>query len=64
MTIKLQKRNSTQEVRDHKMLQGHEQEVGCVEYLQVNGDHLVSCSRDQSIRIWDANNGYLLQTIS
>lgn len=64
MTIKLWKRNSEQEFRCHRTLQGHEHEVSCVEYLKPNGDYLVSCSRDQSIRIWDADNGYLLQTVT
>lgn len=64
MTIKLWKRKQGDEFKVYKTLQGHDHEVSCVEYLRPNGDHLISCSRDNSIRIWDANNGYLLQTFN
>ena len=37
--------------------------MSCVDYVKPGGDHLISCSRDNSIRIWDCHNGYLLQTI-
>ena len=63
MTIKLWKRNKEQEYRCYKTLQGHDHEVSCVEYVKPDGDHLVSCSRDKSIRVWDCHSGFLLQTI-
>jgi len=28
--------------------------------MKPAGDHLLSCSRDQTIRIWDAYSGFLL----
>lgn len=63
MTIKLWKINKEQEFKCFKTLQGHEHEVSCVEFVAPNGDHLVSCSRDQSIRIWDSHNGFLMMTL-
>jgi platelet-activating factor acetylhydrolase IB subunit alpha len=33
-----------------------------VEYLP-GGDTLISCSRDNTIKLWDANSGYCSQTI-
>ena len=60
MTIKLWKMNKEQEFKCFKTLQGHEHEVSCVEYVFPQGDHLVSCSRDQTIKIWDSHNGFLL----
>lgn len=44
-------------------MKGHEHEVSCVEFLKPNGDHLISCSRDQTIRIWDTTSGFLLSTL-
>jgi WD40 repeat protein len=32
--------------------------------MKPASDHLLSCSRDQTIRIWDAYNGFLLQTLT
>jgi len=43
-------------------MQGHEHEVSCVEFMQ-GGDFLLSCSRDQTIKMWDTNSGYCVQTI-
>jgi WD40 repeat protein len=63
MTIKLWRLNKEQEYRCFKTLQGHEHEVSTVEYVNPSGNNLVSCSRDQTIRIWDSNNGFLLMTL-
>jgi platelet-activating factor acetylhydrolase IB subunit alpha len=38
--------------------------VSAVEFLPPGGDFLVSCSRDQTIRIWDTNSGYCVQTVA
>ena len=32
--------------------------------MKPASDHLLSCSRDQTIRIWDAYNGFLLKTLT
>jgi WD40 repeat protein len=37
--------------------------VSAVEFLPPGGDLLVSCSRDQTIKFWDTNSGYCLQTL-
>ena len=47
----------------YKTLQGHEHEVSCVEFLPPAGDFLFSCSRDQSIKMWDLNSGFCVQTL-
>lgn len=46
-----------------KTLSGHEHEVSAVAYLQ-SGDYLLSCSRDQTIKFWDAISGYCLHTLA
>ena len=45
-----------------KTLQGHEHEISSLEFLP-GGDFLVSCSRDQTIKLWDSNSGYCVQTV-
>ena len=45
-----------------KTLQGHEHEVSSVEFL-AGGDFLVSCSRDQTIKLWDTTSGYCVSTV-
>ena len=37
--------------------------MSAVEFLPPGGDLLVSCSRDQTIKLWDTNTGYCLQTL-
>jgi platelet-activating factor acetylhydrolase IB subunit alpha len=43
-------------------LQGHEHEVSSVEFMP-GGDFLLSSSRDHTIKMWDTNSGYCVQTI-
>ena len=48
-----------------KTLTGHEHEVSGLAFLpQANGDFLLSCSRDQTIRLWDTQSGFCVQTLS
>ena len=60
MTIKLWKRKHGDEFQVYKTLQGHEHEISAVEYLRPNGEYIISCSRDKSIRIWDTTSGFLM----
>lgn len=34
-----------------------------MEFIPPAGDLLISCSRDQTIKLWDGNSGYCLQTL-
>ena len=44
-------------------MQGHEHEVSCVEYVLPDAIHLVSCSRDHTIRVWDGSSGFMMITL-
>lgn len=43
---------------------GHEHEVSGLAFIPSHADFLISCSRDQSIRVWDTLSGTCLQTLS
>jgi platelet-activating factor acetylhydrolase IB subunit alpha len=47
-----------------KTLTGHEHEVSGLAFLPSHADFLLSCSRDQSIRVWDTLSGTCLQTLA
>jgi len=36
--------------------------VSSLEFMQ-GGDYLLSCSRDQTIKLWDTNSGNCIQTV-
>lgn len=46
-----------------KTLQGHDHNVSSVCFLP-SGDHLVSSSRDKSIKVWEVATGYCVRTYS
>ena len=43
---------------------GHEHEVSSISYIPGHTDFLISCSRDQSIKIWDTISGSCLHVIT
>jgi platelet-activating factor acetylhydrolase IB subunit alpha len=43
---------------------GHEHEVSGLAFIPSHADFLISCSRDQSIRVWDTLSGTCLQTLA
>lgn len=45
-----------------KTLFGHDHSVSSVRFLPSD-DFIVSASRDRSIRVWDASNGCVLNTV-
>ncbi|CAD6650790.1 HLJ1_G0040310.mRNA.1.CDS.1 [Saccharomyces cerevisiae] len=46
-----------------RSLLGHEHIVSAVKIWQKNNDvHIASCSRDQTVKIWDFHNGWSLKT--
>lgn len=47
-----------------KTLTGHEHEVSGLAFIPSHADFLISCSRDQSIRVWDTLSGTCLQTLA
>jgi len=47
-----------------RTIQGHEHEVSGIAFIPTHPDFLISCSRDQSIRVWDTLSGVCLQTIT
>lgn len=47
-----------------KTLAGHEHEVSGLAFIPSHADFLISCSRDQSIRVWDTLSGTCLQTLA
>jgi platelet-activating factor acetylhydrolase IB subunit alpha len=46
-----------------KTLLGHEHEVSGLAFVPSHPDFLVSCSRDQSLRVWDTVSGACLHTL-
>ena len=44
-------------------MKGHDHDVSCVEFMP-DGGHLVSCSRDKTIRMWDINTGFCIRTLN
>ena len=44
-----------QTFKNYKTLEGHEHEVSGLAFAP--GEYLLSCSRDQTIRIWDTSTG-------
>jgi len=46
-----------------KTLQGHDHNVSSVTFTP-SGDHVVSSSRDRSIKIWEVATGYCIRTLS
>ncbi|CAN0604414.1 unnamed protein product, partial [Ectocarpus sp. 12 AP-2014] len=40
-----------------KTLRGHDHNVSCVAWVPPAGDTLVSCSRDQTIKLWEVRFG-------
>lgn len=46
-----------------KTLTGHTHEVSGLSFIPSHPDFLISCSRDQSIRIWDTLSGGCLFTL-
>lgn len=45
-----------------KTLQGHDHNVSSVTFTP-SGDHVVSCSRDKTIKIWEVSTGYCIRTL-
>lgn len=46
-----------------KTLRGHDHNVSSVVFLP-SGDKVVSCSRDQTVKIWEVETGYCIKTFS
>lgn len=60
LTIKLW--DGTNEYVCIKTLFGHDHNVSAVAFMP-SGDLLVTCSRDQTIKIWETNSGYCVKTL-
>ena len=45
-----------------RTLIGHENVISNI-HLTADSQYLVSCSRDESVRVWDKKTGYCLNTI-
>ena len=46
-----------------RTLAGHDHSVSAVRFIPSTGNLLVSASRDHTLRIWDVNTGFCLQTL-
>ena len=44
-----------------KTLTGHDHNVSSVAFLP-SGDHLVSCSRDKTIKLWETQTGWVTKS--
>jgi len=44
-------------------LTGHDHNISCVTFTP-SGDHLLSCSRDTNIKVWEVSSGFCVKTIS
>jgi len=70
LTIKLW--DPADEFKNTRTLPGHDHSVSCVRFIPTgegaggsgSGNTLVSASRDQTLKIWDATTGYCLKTLS
>lgn len=60
LTIKLW--DPTSEYDNTKILTGHDHTISSVRFVS-SGSHLISASRDKSIRIWEVKTGYCTRTI-
>lgn len=45
-----------------RTLQGHEHSVSYGEF-SLEGDKIISCSRDKTIKLWEFNSGYCKKTL-
>ncbi|ERT00973.1 nuclear distribution protein PAC1 [Sporothrix schenckii ATCC 58251] len=46
-----------------RTLAGHDHSVSAVRFIPSTGNWLVSASRDHTLKIWDVNTGFCLQTL-
>ena len=42
--------------------QGHDHTLSSIQY-SLTGDQLITCGRDQTIKIWEVTTGYCLNTL-
>ncbi|KAL4933566.1 WD40 repeat domain-containing protein [Aspergillus undulatus] len=61
LTIKLW--DPSKEYANIRTLSGHDHSVSAVRFLTSNENHLVSASRDGTLRIWDVSTGFCVKVI-
>lgn len=61
LTIKLW--DPSKDYANIRTLSGHDHSVSAVRFLASNENHLVSASRDGTLRIWDVSTGFCIKVI-
>ena len=46
-----------------KTLKGHDHTISCISFFS-NNEQLITCSRDQTIKLWEVGTGYCVRTLA